>query len=148
VDVEFSHHDRRPQKVCYAPLAQSMNRGGQLDDGRIPKIRPVQLRISGLVDTSTSCRGGWIKDNGVLSPIALCGLTSLYSPKRAAVVATTSKMRRVMPRCGLTARDCRRHSSAVLCTRQRHCGTAVREQCAARHRTITRLLTVADVASE
>jgi hypothetical protein len=34
--------------------------------GRIPKIRPVQLRISGLVDTSTSCRGGWIKDNGVL----------------------------------------------------------------------------------
>jgi hypothetical protein len=30
----------------------------------------------------------------------------------------------------LTARDCRRHSSAVLCTLQRHCGTAMREQCA------------------
>jgi hypothetical protein len=39
--------------------------------GSIPKIRPVQLRISGLVDVSTCCRGGWIKDNGVLSPIAL-----------------------------------------------------------------------------
>jgi hypothetical protein len=88
--LTFSHHDRRPQKVCYAPLAQSMNRGGQLDDGRIPKIRPVQLRISGLVDTSTSCRGGWIKDNGVLSPIALCGLTSLYAVRHSSTFSRAS----------------------------------------------------------
>jgi hypothetical protein len=40
-------------------------------NGRIPKIRPVQLRISGLVDASTCCRGRRIKDNGVLLPIAL-----------------------------------------------------------------------------
>ena len=39
--------------------------------GRIPKVRPVQLRISGLVGASAECRGRWIKDKGVLSPIAL-----------------------------------------------------------------------------
>jgi hypothetical protein len=48
----------------------------------------------------------------------------------------------------LTARDCRRHSSAVFCTRQRHSGTAAREQLAHRHKTVARLPTVADVASE
>jgi hypothetical protein len=47
------------------------DRIGDASAGRIPKIRPAQLRISGLVGASTCCRGAGIKDNGVLSPIAL-----------------------------------------------------------------------------
>jgi hypothetical protein len=33
--------------------------------GGIPKLSTIQLRISGLVDVSASCREAWIKDNGV-----------------------------------------------------------------------------------
>ena len=44
--------------------------------GRIPKIRPVQLRISGLVDASTCCRGRWIKDNGVRVEKAIAAYAS------------------------------------------------------------------------
>src|SRR5262249_9781527 len=62
--------------------------------GRIPKIRPVQLRISGLVDASTCCRGRWIKDNGVLSPIALWGLTSLYSVRHSSIFSRASSRSR------------------------------------------------------
>jgi hypothetical protein len=61
---------------------------------RIPKIRPGQLSISGLVDISTSCRGGWIKDNGGLSPIALCGLTSLYSVRHSSTFSPASSRSR------------------------------------------------------
>jgi glutamine---fructose-6-phosphate transaminase (isomerizing) len=53
------------------PRLTSGTSGGSRSGGRIPKIRPVQPRISGLVGASTCCRGGWIKDTGVLSPIAL-----------------------------------------------------------------------------
>jgi hypothetical protein len=67
---------RKPSSACVERAASSPQHppnGCRMDGivGRIPKIRPVQLRISGLVDASTCCRGRWIKDNGVLSPIAL-----------------------------------------------------------------------------
>ena len=43
---------------------------GKTENGGIRKIRPLQVRISGLF-ASAGCRGKWIKDSNVLSPIAL-----------------------------------------------------------------------------
>src|SRR5215831_14135814 len=42
----------------------------------------------------------------------------------------------------------RDYNSPVFCTRQRHCGTAAREQFADRHKTVARLPTVAGLASK
>jgi hypothetical protein len=68
--------------------------------GASHKVRPVQLRISGWLGASACCSGGWIKDNGVMSPIALWGLTSLYSVRRSSTFSRTSSTSRNQCRPG------------------------------------------------
>jgi hypothetical protein len=47
--------------------------------GRSPELGPGYARISGFRSPSSGCSGAEINDMGVLSPSALCGLTSLYN---------------------------------------------------------------------
>jgi hypothetical protein len=79
--------ERLIRRASCAVVCASRGRGDP--DGREAfggHKRPTRLRLALQVQPNSPCEEG-------------------------CVVATTSKMRRVMRRCGLTARDCRRHSS-------------------------------------